>query len=56
MAKKKEMITITKEEYDQLSDDSRFLNALECCGVDNWGGYDDAHDFMKREDDDDDEE
>lgn len=51
MAKKeKEMITITKKEYEQLLDDSRKLSCLECCGVDNWGGWDDAMEMYKTED------
>lgn len=51
MAKRqKEMITITKEEYEQLLDDSKKLNCLECCGVDNWGGWDDAMEIYREED------
>jgi hypothetical protein len=32
-------VTITQEEYDALLRDSRFLQALENAGVDNWEGY-----------------
>lgn len=34
-----EMVTITKKEYDELSEDSLFLSFLEAAGVDNWDGY-----------------
>ncbi len=37
---KEETVTITKEEYIQLLNDSNFLNALRAGGVDNWEGYD----------------
>jgi hypothetical protein len=32
-------VTITREEYDALLQDSKFLQALEAAGVDNWEGY-----------------
>jgi hypothetical protein len=32
-------ITIPLDEYAQLVDDQRFLNALRNAGVDNWDGY-----------------
>jgi len=35
-------ITITKKEYNQLIEDSEFLECLEVHGVDNWNGYEDA--------------
>jgi len=44
-----ETITITKKEYNQLVDNSRFLTCLEACGVDNWIGFDDAHDMMEEQ-------
>ena len=47
----KQMVTITKEEYDQLVKDSEFLDALKGCGVDNWEGYTDACAMMEDEDD-----
>lgn len=34
------MVTISKEKYDELLDDSFFLECLEGAGVDNWEGYD----------------
>jgi len=39
-ANTEEMVTITKEEYSELCDDSLFLNCLRGAGVDNWDGYD----------------
>jgi hypothetical protein len=45
-SKEPEMVTITKEEYDQLLKDSQFLLCLEGAGVDNWQGYGDAQDAM----------
>ena len=35
----KETITISKEEYARLLEDSHFLQCLEDAGVDNWDGY-----------------
>lgn len=43
-----EMVTITKQEYDELlkaQGDANFLYCLQACGVDNWGGYADAQDM-----------
>lgn len=34
-----EMITITKEEYDELIQNYNFMQCLERAGVDNWDGY-----------------
>ncbi len=45
----KEMITITKEEYDELLEASEFLSCLEACGVDNWGGYSEAYEMMNED-------
>lgn len=36
---KSDEVVITKEEYEQLKDRDRKLNALECGGVDNWQWY-----------------
>jgi len=36
------MKSISSKEYDQLTDDSLFLNALRAGGVDNWTWYGDA--------------
>lgn len=41
----KEMVMITKEEYESLLEDSAWLNALESAGVDNWNGYDYAREI-----------
>lgn len=42
MANQIETVTISKEEYEQLLDDSLFLNCLRNNGVDNWDWYDEA--------------
>lgn len=42
MSEKQEMVTITKEEYNALCENSDKLSILYSFGVDNWGGYDDA--------------
>ena len=34
-----ELITINKQEYDELVEASRILDALNAAGVDNWEGY-----------------
>lgn len=39
---KAKMVTITQKEYDRLLRSERELEALECYGVDNWGGYGEA--------------
>ena len=38
-------VTITREEYQDLLDDSRMLRALEDAGVDNWSGCDYAREL-----------
>lgn len=45
-----EVITIPKEEYESLKEDSLFLSCLEAAGVDNWDGYDYAIGMYKEED------
>ena len=35
-------VTISREEYEQLQDDSALLRALMSAGVDNWEGWDQA--------------
>ena len=45
----KEMVTITKEEYDELKRDSFFLACLENAGVDNWEWYDEARTIFQEE-------
>lgn len=42
MSEKQETVTITRELYNSLCEDSEKLTYLESWGVDNWGGYDDA--------------
>jgi hypothetical protein len=44
-------VTISREEYASLLEDSNFLNCLEACGVDNWQGYDYAREMYNHEDD-----
>lgn len=39
MEKTAETITISLKEWNDLIDDSNFLNALRAAGVDNWDGY-----------------
>jgi hypothetical protein len=38
----KEVVTITKKEYEELLEKSRKYDALRDWGVDNWSGYSDA--------------
>jgi len=35
-------VTITVKEYESLQKDCLWLSALECAGVDNWEGYEEA--------------
>ena len=35
-------VTISQAEYQNLLDDSAFLEALRAAGVDNWEGFDEA--------------
>ena len=42
-----ETITISVEEYDQLLEDSAFLNCLINAGVDNWAGYEIAQQMLE---------
>jgi hypothetical protein len=42
-----ETVTITKEEYDELKEDSRFLRCLQGAGVDDWEGYEYALDALE---------
>lgn len=44
-----ETVTISKEKYEELLEDSQKLNALECAGVDNWEGYGYAMELMEEE-------
>lgn len=45
----KEMVEITKEEYEELLEDSKFLICLQGAGVDNWDGYSYAQEMMDQE-------
>ena len=45
----KDEVTISRDEYDMLLQDSEFLNCLEACGVDNWIGYGDAYEMFEGE-------
>lgn len=42
MTKQIGTVTISKEEYEKLLDDSLFLNCLQNNGVDNWDWYSEA--------------
>jgi len=44
---KKEMVTITKDEYEDLLSDARWLSCLESAGVDNWTGIHFAYEMME---------
>ena len=48
----RETVTIPKEEYESLLEDSRFLAALRAAGVDNWEGYDYAFDYLGEDEED----
>ena len=45
--KKKEIVTITRNEYEELLDCKERLEWLEAEGVENWEGYDYAMDAME---------
>lgn len=47
-----DMIEITVEEYEELLEGARFLEALEEAGVDNWDGYSYAIEILNEMDDD----
>lgn len=38
-----------QKEIEQLQDRVEFLNCLEACGGDNWGGYSEAYDMYQEE-------
>lgn len=40
-------VNIPIEEYEELLEDSMFLEALSRAGVDNWDGYDYAHEIFE---------
>lgn len=48
---KEETVTIPKENYDALCEDSDFLEALRSAGVDNWEGYEIAQEIFQEDED-----
>jgi hypothetical protein len=44
-----ELKMITRQEYNQLKEDSRIYHALRLAGVDNWDGWDYAMDILDDE-------
>ena len=46
MQYKEDTVTISKEEYESLLEDSEKLSALEAAGVDSWEGYDSAMELV----------
>jgi hypothetical protein len=44
---KEDQITISTEEYNELLNESLFLQALIACGVDNWDSYSDAQEMLE---------
>ena len=44
-----EQVTISKQEYDRLVEDSEWLYYLEAAGVDNWEGIDEAMQIRKED-------
>lgn len=49
MLVKDDEVIISREEYETLLKDQRFLDALHSCGVDNWDGYEEAQDMIDDE-------
>ena len=49
-------VTIPKEEYEELLESQKWLDALENAGVDNWSGIDYAKDLFNDEDEEEEEE
>ena len=43
-----EMITVTKEHYEELYEAYLWAEALDQSGVDNWVGYDDAREAFQQ--------
>ncbi len=50
MKTSEEMVTITKERFDDLIDSERMLICLQNAGVDNWEWYDEAMEEYRSED------
>lgn len=38
-----------REQNKSMLEDVDFLNCLQACGVDNWNGYDEAHEMMRED-------
>ena len=45
----KDVVEITKEEYEELVNNTRFLHALDAAGVDNWTGYGEAWEIYEED-------
>lgn len=43
---KVDMVTIPREHYEALINDSDFLDALHIAGVDNWDGYEEVKETL----------
>lgn len=48
-----ETVTISKDIYEELVENSKFLDCLKAAGVDNWEGYEEAQ-VMYEEDEEED--
>jgi hypothetical protein len=44
-------VVVDDSEYVSLCEDAEFLSCLDACGVDNWGGYGEARQMMREEED-----
>ena len=44
-----EMISISKQRYEELLKSEKELNMLESYGVDNWEGYEEAMEALSEE-------
>lgn len=40
-------ITLDKAAYDELVEQATWADALDCAGVDNWGGYENAQQVFR---------
>lgn len=46
MANPEGNVSVNEATLDEMADDSQFLAALRCAGVDNWHGYEEAQDMV----------
>lgn len=46
-----EMVTITRDEYAELKDAEKLLDALYAAGVNNWEGFEEALDIRDADND-----